>query len=98
MLPLAPPTRIFLAIEPVDFRTGMDGLVGVGRRALEAKPLEGAVSVFRNRSATALTILFDDGQGFWLCRKRLSQGRFRWWPSGPATTCTLSARELAMVL
>jgi hypothetical protein len=22
----------------------------------------------------------DDGQGFWLATKRLSKGRFRWWP------------------
>jgi transposase len=21
-----------------------------------------------------------DGQGFWLCQKRLSEGRFRYWP------------------
>jgi hypothetical protein len=24
-----------------------------------------------------------DGQGFWLCHKRLSEGRFHWWPSEP---------------
>jgi transposase len=36
--------------------------------------------VFRNRRATAVKILAYDGQGFWLCQKRLSQGRFRWWP------------------
>ena len=23
-----------------------------------------------------------DGQGFWLATKRLSKGRFRWWPTG----------------
>lgn len=98
MLQLTPQTRIFLAIEPVDFRKGIDGLAAVCRQALAANPLEGAVYVFRNRSGTALKILFYDGQGFWLCMKRLSQGRFRWWPSGADAACPLSARELAIVL
>ena len=25
-------------------------------------------------------VLVYDGQGFWLATKRLSKGRFRWWP------------------
>ena len=29
---------------------------------------------------TAIKVLVYDGQGFWLCQKRLSSGRFRWWP------------------
>ena len=37
-----------------------------------------AVSVFRNRSGTALTLLLYDGQGYGLCLKRFSQGRFTW--------------------
>ena len=98
MLQLTPQTRIFLATEPVDFRKGIDGLAAVCRQALAANPLEGAVYVFRNRSGTALKILFYDGQGFWLCMKRLSQGRFQWWPSGVDAACPLSARELAIVL
>lgn len=98
MLQLTPQTRIFLALEPVDFRKGIDGLAAVCRRTLGANPLEGALYVFRNRSGTALKILFYDGQGFWLCMKRLSQGRFHWWPSGPEAASMLSARELAIVL
>jgi hypothetical protein len=47
---------------------------------LRHDPLGGAVFVFRNRKATALKVLTYDGQGFWLCHKRLSQGRFPWWP------------------
>ena len=45
--------------------------------------------VFRNRAGTALKILCYDGQGYWLCTKRLSQGRFTWWPTArtPAPAC-----------
>src|SRR4029453_9788573 len=58
---------------------GIDGLAAVCRRVLGDNPLSGAVYVFRNRAGTALKILCYDGQGFWLCTKRLSQGCFRWW-------------------
>ena len=54
MLQLSPHSRIFVAMEPVDFRKGIDGLGAVCRQRLGANPLEGAVSVFRNRAGTAL--------------------------------------------
>ena len=60
MLQLAPQSRIFLAIQPVDFRKGIDSLAAVCRQILGQQPLSGAVFVFRNRSATALKILFYD--------------------------------------
>ena len=55
--------------------------------------------VFRNRRRTAIKLLVYDGQGFWLCHKRLSQGRFRWWPSREdAASATLRAHELQVLL
>lgn len=98
MLQLTPQSRIFVAVEPVDFRQGIDGLGGVCRRALAHNPLDGAVYVFRNRAGTGLKILVYDGQGFWLCSKRLSQGRLRWWPRADSATCRLSVRELQILL
>jgi transposase len=98
MLQLSPQSRIFIATEPVDFRKGIDGLCAVCRQSLGDNPLEGAVYVFRNRSATALKILFYDGQGFWLRMKRLSQGRFKWWPTSADTQVPLCARDLLILL
>ena len=83
MLQLTPQSRIFLATEPIDCRKGIDGLAAVCRQALGDNPLDGAVYVFRNRAGTTLKLLAYDGQGFWLCTKRLSQGRFT---GGRATT------------
>lgn len=74
-------TRILVSVEPVDFRAGIDRLCRVCRAELASDPLCGAVFVFRNRSATAIKLLAYDGQGFWLCQKRLSTGRFHYWPS-----------------
>src|SRR6059036_3206729 len=98
MLQLTPQSRIFLATQPVDFRKGIDGLAAVCRQALGDNPLEGAVYVFRNRSGTALKLLLYDGQDYWLMLKRLSQGRFRWWPTSADARVPLSARELIILL
>lgn len=98
MLQLTPQSRIFLATDPVDFRKGIDGLTAVCRRSFGDNPLEGAVYVFRNRAGTALKLLFYDGQGYWLCLKRLSQGHFTWWPQTVDARVPLSARELIILL
>ena len=98
MLQLTPQSRIFLAVQPVDFRKGIDGLAALCRQVLHANPLGGTVYVFRNRTGTTLKLLAYDGQGFWLCTKRLSQGRFRWWPTAATPRVSLSARELSLLL
>lgn len=82
MIQITPQMRILLATEPVDFRRGIDGLAAVCRAALGTDPLSGTLVVFRNRSRRALKLLVYDGQGHWLCQKRLSRGKFAWWPKG----------------
>ena len=81
MIQLTPHMRILVAVEPIDFRAGIDGLAGACRRRLEADPYSGALFVFGNRARTAIKILVYDGQGFWLCCKRLSSGRFAFGPT-----------------
>jgi transposase len=98
MLQLTPQSRILLATHPVDFRKGINGLAAVCRQVLGANPLEGAMYVFRNRAGTALKLLLYDGQGYWLCLKRLSQGRLTWWPTTADARVPLSARERIIVL
>jgi transposase len=91
--------RILLAVEPVDFRKGIDGLARVCRQGLHTDPFSGVMIVFRNRRATAIKVLTYDGQGFWLCQKRLSTGRFRWWPDGTERRVQgLLAHELQLLL
>ena len=80
MIQITPQMRILLAVEPVDFRKGIDGLVGVCKKALDSDPFGGQMFVFVNKKKTAIKILCYDGQGFWMCQKRLSTGRFCWWP------------------
>jgi len=99
MIQLTPQMRILLAVEPVDFRKGIDGLAACCRQALATDPLTGALVVFRNRSRRALKLLVYDGQGFWLCQKRLSQGRFVWWPeASPGPTLRVDPHQLHLLL
>jgi transposase len=79
MIQVTPQMRILVAVDPVDFRKGIDGLAGICRGVLNADPMSGCLFLFRNRRGTSLKILLYDGQGFWLCQKRLSKGRFRFW-------------------
>jgi transposase len=90
--------RIFVVIEPVDFRKGIDGLARIARDLIAKDPLSGSVFVFRNRRAKAVKVLVYDGQGFWLCLKRLSKGRFRFWPRGDEKDRSLLAHELSVLL
>lgn len=98
MLQLTPQSRIFLAVQPVDFRKGIDGLAALCRQTLQENPLGGTIYVFRNRPGTTLKLLVYDGQGFWLCTKRLSQGRFSWWPPPGTQHVILSAWALHVLL
>ena len=99
MLQITPQMKILVAVEPVDFRRGIDGLAQLCRDRLQHDPFTGAIFVFRNRRATAVKLLVYDGQGFWLCHKRLSQGRFPWWPSeASAAAGRLTAHQLAVLL
>ena len=90
--------RIRVAVAAVDFRKGIDGLAALCRQAFQADPWSGTVFVFRNRRATALRLFLYDGQGFWLCHKRLSKGRLVWWPEGAEPLHPLEARQLQVLV
>lgn len=90
--------RILVAIEAVDLRKGIDGLAQLCREKLDADPFSGHLFIFRGRRATAIKILAYDGQGFWLAQKRLSKGRFLWWPTGKEPTRALQAHQAQLLL
>jgi transposase len=99
MIQLAPQMRILVAVEPVDFRKGIDGLAALCRHVLRSEPFSGTVFVFRNRRGTSIKLLSYDGQGFWLMQKRLSSGRFRFWPEAQTEVAkTLLAHQLHVLL
>jgi len=99
MIQITPHMRVLVAVEPVDFRKGIDGLAAVCRQALGSDPLGGTLFVFCSRRRHALKCLTYDGQGFWLCQKRLSQGRFHRWPkAGPGGAVRFDPHQLHLLL
>ena len=99
MIQITPQMRILLAVEPVDFRRGIDGLAQVCRQTLQTDPFGGIMFVFSSRSRKSIKILCYDGQGYFLCQKRLSQGRFSWWPkTTEQKVCRLEAHQMQLLL
>lgn len=99
MIQVTPQMRVLVAVEPADFRRGIDGLARQCREVLRSDPFSGAAFVFCNRRRTSIKVLIYDDQGFWLCQKRLSKGRFRFWPTrGNRTVTRLQAHELQVLL
>lgn len=98
MIQLTPHMQIFVAIENIDCRKGIDGLAATCRQKLSQDPFSGALFLFRNSAHNTLKILVYDGQGFWLCTKRLSKGRFHWWPADAETLVKIHAHDLQTLL
>jgi len=90
MIQITPQMRVLVAIEPVDGRKGIDSLARLCQEKLAEDPFSRCVFIFRSRRGTTVRLLTYDGQGFWLLIKRLSKGRFGWWPDGEGS----SARRL----
>ncbi len=98
MLALGPLTAVFIAVTPVDFRLGIDGLARLCRSVLFQQPMSGAVFVFRNRQRTAVKLIHYDGQGFVLLYKRWSKGKLNWWPTSAHDSLQVPIRDLQVLL
>jgi transposase len=70
--------KIWLAVDPVDMRRGMDGLSMIVQQVLGHPPCAGSAFIFCNRAGNRIKVLLWDGTGVWLCQRRLHQGRFVW--------------------
>ena len=98
MLQITAQMRVLVAIEAVDGRKGIDSLVQLCQEKLEEDPFSGCVFVFRSRSGIAVRVLSYDGQGYWLAQKRLSRGRFVWWPEASEPAKVLEAYEVQLLM
>ncbi|HCN72549.1 MAG TPA: IS66 family insertion sequence hypothetical protein [Pusillimonas sp.] len=73
--------RIWLAVEPVDMRSGLDRLLARVVEVFGASQPHHAY-VFANRRGTWLKVLVCHGFGIWLAVHRLHQSSVHWPRSG----------------
>ena len=84
--------QVWLVVEPIDMRAGIDGLSQRVQDSLGRTPCDGNAYAFRNRRQNRLKLLIWDGTGVWLCQRRLHRGHFIW-PHSDTPVCTLTAAQ-----
>jgi transposase len=84
--------HVWLAVEAVDMRLGIDGLSRLVQEALGKSPCDGSAYAFRNQRANRIKLLVWDGAGVWLGSRRLHRGHFIW-PQATEPVCTLTEQQ-----
>jgi transposase len=79
-------------------RKQINGLATIVESSFNLDPFDGALFVFCNRNRDRVKILEWDGDGFWLCFKRLEKGHFKWPTLEDEATMTLTGEELSYLL
>ena len=97
MIRLTTETQVMLALNPVDFRRGIDSLSGLCQYELKQNPRSGVLFVFVSRDKTKVRVLVYEENGFWLMTKRLSSGRFSW-PESTKQLSPATAGQLRKIL
>jgi transposase len=95
MIQITPQHRLMIKVDPIDFRKGLESIVGFCRQYND-NPFDGTIFAFRNRKGTAVKLLVYDGSGFWLCHKRFSKGKLCYWPT--SSTEHVCATNMAVIL
>jgi transposase len=98
MISVSPKHRVFLAIAPIDFRKGLDAISRLCRQQFQIDPMCGHYFIFCNKRKTDIKLLYYDSQGFCLFQKRLSTGRFSYWPKNTDVLVTLSPVQLQVLI
>jgi transposase len=97
MLQISAADKVYFGKNSIDFRCGIESLMGYCANVLLKNPMCGGYFVFKNRKNTQLKILHYDGVGFYLCLRRFSKGKIAWWPEG-GNDLVMQPRELLILL
>lgn len=89
--------KVYLACQPVDLRSGFDGLCAKVMHVLQADPFCGHLFVFRGKRGTYFKVLYWDGSGLCLFAKRLEKNHFVW-PPIVEGTMHLTAAQFALLV
>ena len=98
MRPRSDLAEVFLCLEPVDFRKGINGLSILVEGTLALNPFASCLFVFCNRRRDKVKILYWEKNGFCLWQKRLEKERFHWLDRSGAETIVISGQQLNWLL
>lgn len=98
MIQITPKHKVFVDIGFTDFRRGIHSLTALCEQKLKLDPFSGHLFIFRNRGNSAIKILCYDSQGFWLCHKKLSQGKLKQWPNSKTQVAQLSIAQFQTLI
>ena len=73
-----PQYSIYLVLDSVDMRLGMNGLSAQVQSQLQTNPCEGHIFVFKNKRGNRIKVLKWDATGAWLAQRRLHECSFVW--------------------
>ena len=83
MLTIPSTVKLFAAVNPVDFRRGIDGLAAIVESEFGIEAMSGDIFIFLNRRANQVRLLFWERDGFCLLTKRLEANRRPLPPASP---------------
>jgi transposase len=91
-------SEIYLCLQPVDFRKGINGLAALVEGELGQDVFSERLFVFTNRHRDKVKILYWERSGFCLWLKRLEEARFKWPTFLGGQVATLTGQQLNWLL
>ena len=78
MLSFPSSLKVFIALDAIDMRAGINTLHALVAERLKENAQSGALFVFTGKRRGLIKILYWDGTGMWMISKRLEKGTFFW--------------------
>jgi transposase len=89
--------QVYVSLGVIDFRRGLDGLLGLVESTFGHAPQERYLFLFCDRSRRKIKALFWDKNGFMLLYKRLENGKFQF-PKNQMGNIELNRLQLECLL
>lgn len=102
VLPFPDNPRVYIAVQAIDFRLGINGLCLLIRQRLNGDAAESALFLFTNKRRDRVKLLYWHRNGFCLWMKHLEEDRF-FWPKATVNSdahavVTLTLQQLEWLL
>ena len=92
-------SKIYLAVEPVDFRKQANGLNAIISGDFELDNFENrSLFIFTNKRKSGIKMLYWDNTGFAMWVKNLEKSRFKWPKKLDKAQILVSSRDLKWLL